>query len=169
MSMRNRAVPAAARYNQRGRMGVNPTVHAIRTNRALTAASTSGYRMEIRDRQPEHLPRRASQDRTGRFSRAVIWCPHFGQADRGRTTDRPCGRRQTTTFTKDPTSAPKMPMNTYSMGVSAVSSLGVTWRLSAQWPGTRPGHPGRLSGEVHWPGSVTVPGGVWVVVVVTVV
>jgi hypothetical protein len=46
------------------------------------------------------------------FSRAVIWCPHFGQADPGRTTDRPCGTRQMTTFRKDPISAPRTPANT---------------------------------------------------------
>lgn len=71
-SIRNRAVPAAARYNQSGKIAVNPTVQAIRANKTPTTASTNGYRKEIRDWQLEHRPRRTSQDATGMFSRALI-------------------------------------------------------------------------------------------------
>ena len=74
--------------------------------------------------------------KTGMFSRALIWCPHFGHADLGRPTERPCGTRQMTTFRKDPISAPRTPRNTYSTGVSEVSSSEVTWRLSARETGT---------------------------------
>ena len=43
----------------------------------------------------------------GRFSLHVRRWPHFGHRDGGVTTDCPVGRRQTSTFRKLPTHAPK--------------------------------------------------------------
>src|SRR3954469_10605173 len=57
----------------------------------------------------------------GMSSRGVIGCPHFGQCDRGRTTDSPRGTRQMTTLRNDPISRPNSPQTTAANVVTAPS------------------------------------------------
>src|SRR3954454_19182454 len=60
----------------------------------------------------------------GMSSRGVIDCPHFGQCDRGRTTDSPRGTRQMTTLRNDPISRPNTPQTTAANVVTAHSYRG---------------------------------------------
>src|SRR5687768_12982069 len=78
--------------------------HASQIN--PTSSSTTGYSTEIASLHPRQRPRKNSQLKTGTFSIAGMGRSHFGQRDRGFTTDNPAGHRPMHTFRNEPTQRP---------------------------------------------------------------
>ena len=71
--------------------------------------------------QSRQRPRSSSQLTTGMLSYQRMAASHFGQRERGWTTDLPCGRREMQTFRKLPKIRPRTkPMASYA--ISGVTS-----------------------------------------------
>src|SRR5688572_7021641 len=88
--------------------------------------STSGYCTEMGLPQPRHRARRISQESTGTLSYQAISLPHFGQRERGRTTDSfgSAPHRTMHTLRKLPITAPNpAAIATRSVRSSASSAL----------------------------------------------
>jgi hypothetical protein len=73
------------------------------------AAYSIGYRGDMVASQSRHRPRRISHETTGMLSYQRMACLQFGQAEGGRTTDRPAGTRNATTLRNEPITNPNNP------------------------------------------------------------
>ena len=62
-----------------------PKRHTQARNSSIVSSSTAGYWIEIGALQLRHLPRSATQLKTGMFSYQDSWCPQCGQCERSTT------------------------------------------------------------------------------------
>src|ERR1700760_2732454 len=99
-----------------------------------TAASTSGYRHEMRLRQWRQRPRSRRKLKRGILSRAPMGVLHWGQCDAGRTTERWRGRRLMQTFRKLPKARPKSNAKTiWKVSIAAEGPQNSDNRLAGQY------------------------------------
>src|SRR5674476_277359 len=102
--MPSNTVPKTA---TRSAVKVGPHCSTQASHQSATTSSRSGYTAEMGVLHPLHRARSATQLTSGMFSYQGISWPHFGQRERGFTTDCPAGHRLTQTFRKEPMQAPK--------------------------------------------------------------
>src|SRR6185312_14796887 len=95
-----------AKIATRSAIEPGPYQKTAATHMMPTAASTSGYWLEIGSPHLRHFARSTNHDTTGTLSYHAIPAPQRGQRERGRTTDCSAGQREMHTLRNEPTLAP---------------------------------------------------------------